>query len=90
VGQYCIARSAKETSRIVSPQTGHCSPARPCTRSPVFFSAFSSLAASPCERAIASPSTSRIAAYSSSVSASLRELHGLYGDSLAACSASSE
>src|ERR1700734_931532 len=38
VGQYCSAESANETSLIVSPHTGHSWPARPCTRSPLFFS----------------------------------------------------
>ena len=41
VGQYCSEESLKDTSRTVSPHTGHGSPVRPCTRSPLFFSAFS-------------------------------------------------
>jgi hypothetical protein len=38
VGQYWSAESANETSRMVSPQTGHGWPAFPWTRRPVFFS----------------------------------------------------
>ncbi len=67
VGQYCSAESAKETSRTVSPQTGHGLPARPCTRRPDFFSFFSSAAAKPSERSIASRSVAPIASYSSTL-----------------------
>ena len=52
-----------DTSRTVSPQTGHVSPVRPCTARWDFFSPFSSLIASPRERSTASPSTVRIASY---------------------------
>ena len=47
VGQYCSEESAKDTSAMVSPQTSHFSPLRPCTRKPDFFSPFRSLAAKP-------------------------------------------
>lgn len=40
VGQYCSEVSAKLTSRTVSPQTGHGSPVRACTRRPERFSPF--------------------------------------------------
>ena len=41
MGQYSKCRSAKETERTVSPQTGHGRPARACTRRPLRFSPFS-------------------------------------------------
>ena len=61
VGQYCRDESANETSRTVSPQTGQGIPVRPWTARFDFFSPLSSEAASPEERATASPSTCRIA-----------------------------
>src|SRR3954471_22006561 len=90
VGQYCRLESAKDTSRTVSPHTGHFSPVRPCTAMFDFFSPFSSLAGSPLDRLTASARTSRIAAYRVCRSVSLRLLAGLNGDILAACSSSSE
>ena len=54
VGQYWKLRSAKETSRTVSPQTGHGRPVRACTRSPLRFSDFSVAAFCPTERSTAS------------------------------------
>ena len=61
VGQYCSEESANDTSRTVSPQTGHFSPVRPWTARLDFFSPLSSLAASPRDRSTASPSTPRMA-----------------------------
>src|SRR4029079_17388377 len=89
VGQYCSDESAKLTSRTMSPQTGHFSPVRPWTARLVFFSLFSSLAASPRERSTASPSSSLIAANSWSSAVAVRLLAGLNGDILAACRISS-
>src|SRR3712207_7896332 len=43
VGQYWRLESAKDTSRTMSPHTGHASPVRPCTARLLFFSLFSSL-----------------------------------------------
>ncbi len=40
VGQYWNERSVKDTSRTVSPHTGHGIPVRACTRSPERFSPF--------------------------------------------------
>src|SRR5581483_707809 len=64
VGQYWSEESANDTSRTVSPQTGHGSPVRPWTRRPAFFSAFRSPAASPADLATASRRDSCIAVYS--------------------------
>ena len=57
VAQYCRLESANETSRTMSPQTGHFSPVRPWTARWDFFSPLSSLAARPRERSTASPRT---------------------------------
>src|SRR6266480_3666436 len=86
VGQYWSAESAKETSRTVSPQTGQGWPARPCTRRPAFFSALSSPAASPADRATASLRALRIAVYSPATSSGVRLAASLKGDIFAACS----
>lgn len=61
VGQYWSEESAKDTERTVSPHTGHGSPARPCTRSPLFFSALSCPAAVPRARSTAVRSVSSTA-----------------------------
>ncbi len=74
----------------MSPQTGQGCPVRPCTRSPSFFSAFSSPAASPRERSTASRSVLPSASYSRAVSSSVSPDASLYGDIRAACSTSSE
>ncbi len=60
-GQYWREESLKDTSLIVSPHTGHGSPVRPCTRSPLFFSALSRPASMPCARATAPPRVVRSA-----------------------------
>src|SRR4029450_14152204 len=64
VGQYCRDESLKETSRTVSPHTGHGRPALPRTRIPILFSALSLPAASPCERSTAELRVSAMAAHS--------------------------
>src|SRR5688572_15564916 len=79
VGQYCRLESANDTSRTVSPHTGHGRPVRPCTARLVFFSDFNSFAARPRDRSAASLSTDRIASYSVELSASLRLPAGLKG-----------
>src|SRR6476620_5546219 len=68
VGQYCREESANDTSAMVSPQTSHFSPVRPCTRRPDFFSPFRSLAANPSARLMAADSSHLIAANSVSSS----------------------
>src|SRR5829696_2045770 len=90
VGQYCSEESANDTSRTVSPQTGHFSPVRPWTARLDFFSPLSSLAASPRERSTASPSTPRMASYRVCSATSERLLEGLNDNILAAWSSSSE
>jgi hypothetical protein len=90
VGQYCSAESAKDTSRIVSPQVGHGWPAFPCTRRPVFFSPLRSAAASPAERFTASRSVLTIASCSAATSSGVKLAASLYGDILATFSTSSE
>src|SRR4030095_3179937 len=90
VGQYCSEESAKDTSAMVSPQTSHFSPVRPCTRSLDFFSPFKSLTASPSARWIASESSPLIAANNVPSSTPVSEFDGLNGLSLAACRISSE
>ena len=62
VAQYCRDESAKDTSRTVSPQTGHGRPVRPCTRNPDFFSALSRAPPGRPSASTASVSVSRIAA----------------------------
>ena len=61
-GQYWNDRSAKDTSRTVSPHTGQGSPVRACTRSPERFSPLSVAAPWPTDRSTASVSTARSAA----------------------------
>src|SRR3954466_12192540 len=90
VGQYCSEESAKETSRTVSPHTGHGRPVRPCTARLLFFSPLRSAAARPRDRSTASPSTVRIASYRICRSSPVIDDAGLNGDILAACSSSSE
>src|SRR6185295_8110054 len=90
VGQYCSEESANDTSAMVSPQTSHFSPVRPCTRKPDFFSAFRSFAARPSARWIAAVSSPLIAAKSVSSSAAVSVFDGLNGLSFAACKISSE
>src|SRR5262249_27589104 len=84
------AESAKETSRITSPQTGHCSPVLPCTASPAFFSFFSSDAASPSDRSIAVRRVVTITSCSAATSSGVRVEASLNGDIFAACRTSSE
>src|SRR6202042_3379303 len=69
VGQYWNAESAKDTSLMVSPQTWHSSPVRPCTRRPLFFSPLRSAAARPAERSTASVKVVLIASYRVATSA---------------------
>src|SRR6266566_2699163 len=90
VGQYCSAESANDTSLIVSPQTGHGCPARPCTRRPVFFSAFRSPAAWPADRPTAPRRVATMAACSVATSSGVNPAASLNGDIFAACSTSSE
>src|SRR5450631_2923900 len=89
VGQYCSAESAKETSRTVSPHTGHGWPARPWTWRPDFFSAFRSPAARPADRAIAVRRQVMIASCNPATSSAARLVASLNGDIFAACSTSS-
>src|SRR5690606_23009635 len=84
VGQYCIDRSANDTSCTVSPQgtpfhPGHGSPVRPCTRMPARLASLSSFAGLPDAAAIASVSTSPIAACSRAVSSAVNDPVSLYG-----------
>src|ERR671916_523858 len=74
VGQYCSDESWNDTSAMVSPQTSHFSPLRPCTRKPDFFSPLRSLAASPSAREMAPASSPLIASYRVSSSASVNVL----------------
>jgi hypothetical protein len=90
VGQYCSAESAKETSRMTSPHTGHFSPALPCTASPAFFSFFSSDAAKPSDRPTAERSVSTITSCSAATSSGVRLDASRNGDIFAACRTSSE
>src|ERR671916_29256 len=90
VGQYCSDESWNDTSAMVSPQTSHFSPLRPCTRRPDFFSPLRSLAARPSARWIAPESSFLIAAYRVLSSVSVKVLDALNGLSLAACRISSE
>jgi hypothetical protein len=90
VAQYCSEESAKDTSRITSPHTGHCWPVLPCTRSPVFFSPFRSAAARPDERVTASRNVVSIAVYRVATSSGVKLDASLNGDIFAACSTSSE
>src|SRR6185437_16024851 len=86
VGQYWSEESAKETSRIVSPQTGQGWLVLPCTRRPVFFSPLRSAAAKPADRSTASRSVVTIAACKAATSSGVKLEASLYGDILAACS----
>src|SRR5690606_14351250 len=90
VGQYCSEESAKDTSRIVSPQTSHGWPVRLWTRSPDFFSALSSPAARPRARSTASCSVVTMASCRSAICVSVSVAAILKGDIFAACSTSSE
>src|SRR6516162_6085927 len=80
VGQYWSAESAKDTSLMVSPQTAHSWPARPCTRRPLFFSPFRSAAARPAERSTASVKVVLIASYRVATSSGVMLAAILKGD----------
>jgi len=90
IGQYWNERSANDTSRTVSPQTGQGSPVRACTRIPERFSPLSDAAPCPTERSTASVSTACSVSASTSTSATLRRAAVAYGDSRAVCRISSE
>src|SRR5690606_15894456 len=90
VGQYWRLESANDTSRMVSPQTAQVSPVRPCTRIDERFESLRSRAASPSARCNAPASSSTIAAYSVATSSLVSDEAGWKGESLAACSTSSE
>ena len=80
---------ANDTSRTVSPHTGHGSPVRACTRSPERFSPFSVAACWPTDRVTASVSTEIIASCRAASCASVSLPAVANGDSLATCRISS-
>jgi len=80
---------ANDTSRTVSPHTGHGSPVRACTRSPERFSPLSVAAPWPTDRSTASVSTEIIASCSDANGASVSLPAVANGDSLATCRISS-
>ncbi len=73
VGQYCSDVSANDTSRTVSPHSGHGSPVRAWTRMPARLASLSSLAGLPDAVATAPLSVSRRAAYNRSTTSGASE-----------------
>ena len=90
VGQYWKERVASDTSRMVSPHTGHGSPVRPWTVRCCFLSGLRSAMSTPRARSTASPITERSAACRRSVSSAVSAAAWRNGDSRAAWRISSE